>query len=62
MAFLGAGVAPISACPNEIIAKILLVAYTFGLNEDEAGDPTKILLRISQACTLLFPTRPVREL
>ncbi|KAF9518301.1 hypothetical protein BS47DRAFT_1338592 [Hydnum rufescens UP504] len=60
MAFLRAGVAPISSCPNEIIAKILLVTYTSWL--DEAGDPTEILLCISQARTLLFPTRPICRL
>ncbi|KAF9518304.1 hypothetical protein BS47DRAFT_1338593, partial [Hydnum rufescens UP504] len=60
LAFLRAGVAPISACPNEIIARILLVAYTSGL--DEAGDPTEILLCISQARTLLSSTRLVSPL
>jgi hypothetical protein len=60
LALLRAGVAPISGCPNEIIARILFVTYTSGL--DEAGDPTKILLCISQARILLSSTRLVREL
>jgi hypothetical protein len=60
LALLRVRVAPISACPNEIIAKILLVTYSSAL--EEAKDPTEILLSISQVCALFSSTRIVRKL
>ncbi|KAF9518297.1 hypothetical protein BS47DRAFT_1389205 [Hydnum rufescens UP504] len=57
LALLRVPVAPISACPNEIIAKILLVTYSSAL--EEAKDPTEILLSISQVCALFSSARIV---
>jgi hypothetical protein len=42
LTLLRARVAPISACPNEIIAKILVLTYSSTLMEP--GEPTKTLL------------------
>ncbi|KAF9518288.1 hypothetical protein BS47DRAFT_1359050 [Hydnum rufescens UP504] len=50
LALLRARVAPISACPNEIIASILVLTYSSALVE--RVDPTKTLLRISQVSRL----------
>ncbi|KAF9518286.1 hypothetical protein BS47DRAFT_333189 [Hydnum rufescens UP504] len=50
LALLRARVAPISACPNEIIAKILVSTYSSALAEPV--DPTKTLLSISQVSRL----------
>ncbi|KAF9515514.1 hypothetical protein BS47DRAFT_780825 [Hydnum rufescens UP504] len=50
LALLRVRVAPISTCPNEIIAKILLVTYSSAL--EEAKDPTEILFSISQVSQL----------
>jgi hypothetical protein len=60
LGLLRARVAPISACPNEIIAKILVLTYSSVLME--AGEPTRTLLQISRVRSLLSSTDIVRKL